>query len=148
MANMQNSKSAGEFDDAAQTASATGETTADELGTRGGGALRRLLAQGQPTPAALAALLKTLPQPAWPPILLEAQRDLQLGNSIVQQAVQLAQGGTGAAHALPFGAAVQGAQAMGAEAFASGDQIVFGNSPDSTTAAHEAAHVVQQRNGV
>lgn len=143
MANMQNSKSAGEFDDAAQTASATGETTADELGTRGGGALRRLLAQGQPTPAALAALLKTLPQPAWPPILLEAQRDLQLGNSFVQQAVQLAHGGTGEAHALPFGAAVQGAQAMGAQAFASGNQIELGESSEHT-AAHEAAHVVQQ----
>ncbi|MBP9086723.1 MAG: hypothetical protein KBG15_11430 [Kofleriaceae bacterium] len=145
MAKMQNSKSAGEFDDAAQTASATGEPTADELGTRGGGALRRMLAQGQPTPAALAELLKTLPQPAWAPILLEAQRDLQLGNSFVQQAVQLAQGGTGEAHALPFAdvAAVQGAQAMGAQTFASGNQIELGKSSEHT-AAHEAAHVVQQ----
>jgi len=39
-------------------------------------------------------------------------------------------------------------QAMGAEAFASGNHVVFGGQPDLHTAAHEAAHVIQQANGV
>jgi hypothetical protein len=39
-------------------------------------------------------------------------------------------------------------QAMGAEAFASGNHVVFGRQPDLHTVAHEAAHVIQQANGV
>lgn len=46
------------------------------------------------------------------------------------------------------GAAREGAAAMGAEAFASGDHVAFAGAPDLHTAAHEAAHVVQQRAGV
>lgn len=46
------------------------------------------------------------------------------------------------------GAAKQASQAMGAEAYASGNHVAFGDSPDLHTAAHEAAHVVQQRAGV
>jgi hypothetical protein len=46
------------------------------------------------------------------------------------------------------GAAQAGARAMGAEAFASGDRVAFGGPPTLFTAAHEAAHVVQQRGGV
>jgi hypothetical protein len=46
------------------------------------------------------------------------------------------------------GAAAEGARAMGAEAFATGDQVAFRAAPDLHTAAHEAAHVVQQRAGV
>ena len=37
---------------------------------------------------------------------------------------------------------------MGAEAFASGDHIAFRASPSLELAAHETAHVVQQRQGV
>ncbi len=37
---------------------------------------------------------------------------------------------------------------LGATAFASGSRIAFGKTPDLHTAAHEAAHVVQQRSGV
>ena len=37
---------------------------------------------------------------------------------------------------------------MGAEAYASGESVVFQATPDLHTAAHEASHVVQQRNGV
>lgn len=37
---------------------------------------------------------------------------------------------------------------MGAEAYATGDQIAFKGAPDLHTAAHEAAHVVQQKHGV
>jgi len=45
-------------------------------------------------------------------------------------------------------AAREGAAAMGAQAFASGDHVAFAGAPDLHTAAHEAAHVVQQRSGV
>jgi hypothetical protein len=44
--------------------------------------------------------------------------------------------------------AAAGARAMGAEAFATGNHVAFGGAPDLHTAAHEAAHVVQQRAGV
>ena len=44
--------------------------------------------------------------------------------------------------------ATRSAEAMGARAYASGDHVVFGGSPSLHTAAHEAAHVVQQRAGV
>ncbi|MBZ0233713.1 MAG: DUF4157 domain-containing protein, partial [Deltaproteobacteria bacterium] len=46
------------------------------------------------------------------------------------------------------GNAARGAGAMGAEAFATGDQVAFAGAPTLHTAAHEAAHVVQQRAGV
>ena len=47
------------------------------------------------------------------------------------------------------GAEAQAAtRSMGANAFASGDQIAFSGAPTLFTAAHEAAHVVQQRAGV
>lgn len=46
------------------------------------------------------------------------------------------------------GATAQAASALGAEAFAFGDAIGFASSPDLHTAAHEAAHVVQQRRDV
>jgi hypothetical protein len=44
--------------------------------------------------------------------------------------------------------ATAGAQAMGAAAFTTGNHVAFAGSPDLHTAAHEAAHVVQQRGGV
>jgi uncharacterized protein DUF4157 len=46
------------------------------------------------------------------------------------------------------GPAAEGANAMGAEAFATGDRVAFASAPDLRTAAHEAAHIVQQRAGV
>ena len=46
------------------------------------------------------------------------------------------------------GEAAEGAGAMGAKAFATGDRVAFAEAPDLHTAAHEAAHVVQQRGGV
>jgi hypothetical protein len=46
------------------------------------------------------------------------------------------------------GRAAEGAQAMGADAFATGDRVAFAGTPDLHTAAHEAAHIVQQRGGV
>jgi len=46
------------------------------------------------------------------------------------------------------GRASEGAAQLGAEAYASGEQIAFATPPSLHTAAHEAAHVVQQRAGV
>lgn len=40
------------------------------------------------------------------------------------------------------------ADTLGANAFASGSDIVFGKTPDLWTAAHEATHVVQQNAGI
>ncbi|HEY0194456.1 MAG TPA: DUF4157 domain-containing protein, partial [Kofleriaceae bacterium] len=45
-------------------------------------------------------------------------------------------------------AATAGARAMGAQAFATGHHVAFAGSPSLHTAAHEAAHVVQQAGGV
>ena len=46
------------------------------------------------------------------------------------------------------GAAAAACDAMGAQAYATGDRVAFRGSPDLHTAAHEAAHTVQQRGGV
>jgi len=46
------------------------------------------------------------------------------------------------------GDAATAAGAIGARAYATGDDVAFASSPDLHTAAHEAAHVVQQRGGV
>jgi hypothetical protein len=40
------------------------------------------------------------------------------------------------------------ARSLGARAYATGSDVAFAESPDLFTAAHEAAHVVQQRGGV
>jgi hypothetical protein len=46
------------------------------------------------------------------------------------------------------GAAKKANSSMGSLAYATGNSIAFGQSPDLHTAAHEAAHIVQQRAGV
>lgn len=46
------------------------------------------------------------------------------------------------------GATAEAATALGAHAYASGNSVGFRASPDLHTAAHEAAHTVQQRQGV
>lgn len=46
------------------------------------------------------------------------------------------------------GAAGDAAGQIGARAYATGNHIAFAETPDVHTAAHEAAHVVQQRGGV
>jgi Domain of unknown function (DUF4157) len=46
------------------------------------------------------------------------------------------------------GAAAAASADMGASAYASGEHVAFAGAPDLHTAAHEAAHVVQQRSGV
>ena len=46
------------------------------------------------------------------------------------------------------GKAAQAASSIGAKAYATGNDIAFGSSPDIHTAAHEAAHVIQQQGGV
>lgn len=44
--------------------------------------------------------------------------------------------------------AAEASRALGARAYATGNDVAFASSPDLHTAAHEAAHVVQQRGGV
>ncbi len=56
--------------------------------------------------------------------------------------------GVGHIQAHVGGRAAEGAEAMGASAFAMGEHVAFAGAPDLHTAAHEAAHVVQQRGGV
>ncbi len=46
------------------------------------------------------------------------------------------------------GEAAAAARDIGAQAYATGSDVAFASSPDLHTAAHEAAHVVQQRAGV
>ncbi|MBP8808988.1 MAG: DUF4157 domain-containing protein [Kofleriaceae bacterium] len=46
------------------------------------------------------------------------------------------------------GAAAAAARGLGAMAYATGHDVAFADEPDLFTAAHEAAHVVQQRHGV
>jgi len=46
------------------------------------------------------------------------------------------------------GRAAEGAARMGAQAYATGDQVEFVGAPTLHTAAHEAAYVLQQRAGV
>ncbi len=46
------------------------------------------------------------------------------------------------------GAAASASAAMGASAYASGSHVGFASAPDLHTAAHEAAHTVQQKGGV
>ena len=45
-------------------------------------------------------------------------------------------------------AAARAARAMGASAFAAGEHVAFNGQPDLHTAAHEAAHTIQQQSGV
>ncbi|MCB9735991.1 MAG: DUF4157 domain-containing protein [Deltaproteobacteria bacterium] len=56
--------------------------------------------------------------------------------------------GVGDINAHVGGAASSAAREMGASAYATGEDVAFASSPDLHTAAHEAAHVVQQRAGV
>lgn len=44
--------------------------------------------------------------------------------------------------------AAQSSQAIGAKAFASGNDVVFARPPSLFTAAHEVAHIIQQQRGV
>jgi hypothetical protein len=46
------------------------------------------------------------------------------------------------------GQAAAASNELGAQAYATGDQVAFGGAPSLHTAAHEAAHIVQQRGGV
>ena len=64
--------------------------------------------------------------------------------------IQAAIGGPelGGVQAHVGGQAREANQAMGSSAYTQGDAVAFSGSPDLHTAAHEAAHVVQQRAGV
>ncbi len=124
-------------------------------------AARRDLA-GKPYAEQVRAL-----SPAHQPVMMRAAAGAKAGPEAT--AALARQGVAGSGGALPhldriqqaFGAhdvsgvqahtgaqAAQAADAMGAQAYATGDTIAFAGAPDLFTAAHEAAHVVQQRAGV
>ena len=46
------------------------------------------------------------------------------------------------------GEAADASRSLGAQAFATGNDVGFASAPDLHTAAHEAAHVIQQREGI
>jgi hypothetical protein len=99
-----------------------------------------------------------------------AQRKADGANARVAQPAEVARAGTASAAApLPHldqiqrsfgrhdvsnvrasvgGKAADASEALGARAYAVGDTVGFAEQPDLHTAAHEAAHTVQQRNGV
>ena len=104
-----------------------------------------------------------------PRILQFAGSGAAYGENAAQTHAIAAHGVAGAASPLPHGDEIQAAfgrhgitsvrsriggdateasSALGARAYAVGDRIAFGSTPDLHTAAHEAAHVVQQRSGV
>lgn len=102
-------------------------------------------------------------------VQLDALAD-PLGRDHLSDPSSVAEAGTqGASSALPFLGTIQesfgkhdvsgvkaysgsatneAATQLGAKAFATGDSVGFGSAPDLHTAAHEAAHTVQQRQGV
>lgn len=119
-----------------------------------------------PSPSALLSTSESAGAAASPQL---GHRFSQLNIQSPSEAAALttAKAGTGGtSQSLPHGAAIQrafghhdispiqahldgqaksSAEAMGAEAYAMGSHVAFGSSPSLFTAAHEAAHVVQQR---
>jgi len=102
-----------------------------------------------------------------PPVQLRAAREGGAGGTSVQAAA--AEGVRGGGQAMPHldaiqksfgghdvsgvkahvgGEAKEASESIGAEAYATGDNVAFKQQPDLFTAAHEAAHVVQQQAGV
>ena len=100
-------------------------------------------------------------------LLAELARPGVIGGAAAQEAAR--RGLAGAGHELPhltaiqrsFGrydvrgvsahsgaAAQEAAQELGAAAYTSGERVAFAGAPDLRTAAHEAAHVIQQRAGI
>jgi hypothetical protein len=99
-----------------------------------------------------------------------ARMQRAVGNAAMQRVLAEAESGTrGAGVALPYAETIQrsfghhdvsgirahvgpraaeASHAIGARAYTIGDSVAFGVAPDLRIAAHEAAHVVQQRGGV
>jgi hypothetical protein len=111
-------------------------------------------------PALATALLGT-------PLPVQAKGDARDDEAAVQRAASAGVSGSGGplphldAIQQSFGAhdvsgvkahvgdrAAAASRAIGAEAYATGNDVAFRHAPDLHTAAHEAAHVVQQRQGV
>jgi hypothetical protein len=129
-----------------------------------------------PPPPPKARASSAAPQnPAWQRLALNVQRLPRAGSPSAEgpeggrpHAVA-AQGVSGAGGAFPFreriqaaagrhdvgsvsahvgGAAGRASAALGAEAYTTGHRVAFASAPSLHTAAHEFAHVVQQRAGV
>jgi Domain of unknown function (DUF4157) len=108
---------------------------------------------------------KAMPMPSWTSEQVQARGEL--GDDHV--AAIAAHGVASASSALPHQEAIQrsfgshdisgiraqvggeaasASDAIGAQAYATGNRVAFAQAPDLHTAAHEAAHVVQQAHGV
>jgi hypothetical protein len=146
----------GGFDRRGSGARAASSSQGREVGTPG----KRTLTEG--------LQLRATRDLAATPVQLVANehRPAQDGGAVQQTA---AQGVTGGGGPLPHGDTIQRAfgrydvsgieahvggnaetasRAIGAEAYATGHHVAFAGAPSLHTAAHEAAHVVQQRGGV
>jgi hypothetical protein len=101
---------------------------------------------------AAGALQQTAGNQAVARRMAAAERGTAGGRSALPHAaeIQSAFGGHDVASIAAFtgGAARQACEALGARAYAAGERVAFAEAPDLHTAAHEAAHVVQQRAGV
>ena len=93
----------------------------------------------------------TLPAPGREDIRSAAERGTQGGGGALPFLAQIQRAfgrhDIGNIRAHQGGDAQRAAQSVGAHAYALGDHVVFGKTPDLHLAAHEAAHVVQQRAG-
>lgn len=157
--------SQGERDHESPHRSEGGATVEGSLGGRSLGEMRRMQlmrqraqqggvvsARGMPSIQRRVVTNESEPAPSGPEVQAAAERGLDGPSEPLphRETIQRSFGAHDVSgvktHRGP--AASEGASAMGAAAFASGDQIAFDGAPDLRTAAHEAAHVVQQRNGV
>jgi hypothetical protein len=125
--------------------------------------------QAKPAPEVLPAIAAAVPTSA-EPMAVQAKTDGSASKNemeIIHEAA--ARGTSGPGGSLPyrdqiqksFGkhnvsqvqahtghVATEAARAMGAEAYTTGEHVAFAGAPSLHTAAHEAAHVIQQRTGV
>jgi len=136
---------------------------ADSSSTRSGGVdPGKVLLIGGATPRSTAEF-----GPVPPPVQLSASASAALDSGAVQDTAAKGVSGSGGPlpHRYPIeslfgrhdvrgikahvgGEAATASRAIGAEAYATGNNVAFASAPSLHTAAHEAAHVVQQRGGV
>jgi len=148
---------------AAAAAVATAPAPAEDVTAADPAAAEAAAAAADPAAAEASAE----PDPAAEPVQAKADGARAEDPADVQAAA--AEGVAGSGGAMPHGEAIQSAfgdhdisgvkahtddkaaaaaGAMGAEAYATGNDVAFAGAPSLHTAAHEAAHVVQQKEGV
>jgi|SRR5882672_6669453 len=131
-----------------------GQTRSSESGTTGGGGSRDQGSVGKRTAVESVQLKQSQPgvAPGAAPGEVADRGTRGAGEALPHG--ERIQAAFGPAHDISGiqtrtgGAAAEACDELGAEAYASGGQVGFKGQPDLHTAAHEAAHVVQQRGGV